>query len=196
MNVSNKIYSLYKKNLFYFWKFYRHKDIIRVYSIRRSGQHAIIYWILNNYNGNYYFSNNVIQNTHVYYGGDFQEVRFRPYKRRYLLIYNIENPLLNYHYGNKVIKENGTGRFNNDINIIIIRTAKNTFSSYYSANWEWDSFFKDNLDYRNFIKLKWLILAKEVLNETNHLDNKIIILYDKWIVDQGLSKKYFKGFRT
>ena len=65
-----------------------------------------------------------------------------------------------------------------ETNIILLRDIINLFASRIKFNKPW---IKSDEKYVNM----WIKYAKECCNETNNLNNKIIIIYNKWLIDKN-----------
>lgn len=167
------------------------KRIFRVLSIRRSGQHGIINWLQHQLPGSTCFYNNAFPNQNVYKSSNNKESKIRPLENEFNIIFNIENVDL------ENINVSGIGKSTAFHDLLIIRDPFNCFASYLNANWPWDTFFKDQSEYRTYIKNRWKEHAKEALSETNYLENKIAINFNSWALDTGYRKGISKrlGFK-
>ncbi|MGK7954882.1 MAG: hypothetical protein AB4063_06410 [Crocosphaera sp.] len=180
---------------------------IKVVSLRRSGTHAIINWILGHYDyeigmaKDVAFFNNVTPKINFYRQlakyhpkklGDDAQGKFR---ERHVLCYNYENACL----------EDVTApyfEFNHDIyfgksqhkyDVLILRDPFNTMASIYQGLIEGKTIYsKVHLKRKNITQL-WIDYAKEFLGETNHLKNKkVLINYNQWIIDKNYRKEISK----
>ena len=183
MNIRGVIHTQFYKHYHAFlykniFKADGHKLVFRVLSIRRSGQHAIMNWIQNQYKGNLAFYNNVQQGKNVFESSDNRETRYRPWINNNALLYNIENPALD-----NSLNESGIGSYDFMRNIIIMRDPFNCFASYYSATWPWGNPFKTNMQSRLYFVGLWKSLAREYLGYNFKLENKLLINYNQWVLD-------------
>ena len=176
---------------------------IRVIGMRRSGNHAIIHWLLANYNNglpvkNHYDTNIkhkatiLTNNIDILFFNNCQispfwsifskltcEIDILNYK---LILHSYEDQLLEHikecSYNQCFDKENDI------INIIIIRDPLNTFASRVQH-------IHNNIQNNTLTKVDeyhinlWCSYVEEALNITNHFKNKIFIYYDKWLIDKN-----------
>lgn len=180
---------------------------MRVVSLRRSGTHAVINWILGHYekeigiDKDIVFFNNLppkinyyryLLNYHPNKLGNDAQGKFRG---RYVLCYNYENACF------KDITD-PFFEFNHDIylgktkkryDILILRDPFNTMASIYKGIMKGNKVYSQvHLNRKNITQL-WIDYAKEFLGETNYLKNqKIIINYNQWIMDKNYRKEISK----
>jgi hypothetical protein len=172
---------------------------LRVMGMRRSGNHAIINWLLANFNNGKevierYKTNCSIINDSTYvpifinsnasivFFNSCVEDPFWGIKSDFdlsnlnLIIHSYEDKLFSY------IEEHSYNKCNNleenIINIIILRDPYNMFASRqkYIDNY-WTKVDLLHID-------MWIAYAEEALNINNNINNKIIILYNKWLTDK------------
>jgi hypothetical protein len=138
-----------------------------IHSIRRSGQHAIIFWIINNLGGfNQKLDTFIYWNdkTKVYYYNDCGDHKY-PYVDSYnYLIRNYEDCWF-YNQNKPIII------IRDFINLLASRIKKNTFN---------------NLDIDSLITL-WKCHAKMILKK-----KAIGIIYNRWLIDQKYRNKISK----
>ncbi len=193
-----------KKKINRFGNIINQKEI-RFVGLKRSGNHAVINWILDQQKGNLLFINDVSK-------GDIN-----PYSRNNMginkycpaadvrndddckdcFLYSYEDKYLSDIFTQKFERNHDkwAGKSENRYDIVVLRDAFNFFASRFSL-WYRDLrhpehpvskiCVKKNGD---FVKIKkmWKIYAKEYLCETNHLKhNKIVVNYNLWFA----SKKY------
>lgn len=198
-------YYIFDRYLFYMFDIYRKlqkKDAltrivnekeIRIYGLRRSGNHGIIRWLLGHMTDNFIFLNNVKLNINPF------RSRYYDFKESYLwrevlgdftdkkcLVYSYEDhdlSRINHKFINKW-KALHTGLSKEVYDILILRDPFNMYASRMKGYQEHD--FMTVKSKKNVLEL-WLDYAKEYLGETSYLVNKkIVINYNRWFVD----KKY------
>lgn len=188
---------------------------IRVYGLRRSGNHAIIKWIQEQYSGHITcFLNNVVHgsdpyinfNQSVLTGIDEQiEIEtLRKIKKR-LLIYSYEDS--NYHKMQNTdflssvfrpdFEENRIsylGISQHQFDVAIIRDPFNSFASRLTM-------FQENRSGGSvtdmpLISNNWKIMAKEVINLTKDpKEGKLVINYNRWVTDQNYRENLSKQLK-
>lgn len=178
----------------------------RVLGMRRSGNHAIINWLLSNYN-------NGICITETYQDESSEKDAYVPIftNNKNILFFNscVEDPFWNikdciefenyslilHSYEDKqfeyILEHSYNNCFNDEkdiTNIIILRDPFNTFASRFKYE-NSDLFTKVDEFHVNL----WIEYAEEALNITNYFDNKLIILYNEWLTNKNyrddISKK-------
>jgi len=162
---------------------------------RRSGHHAIIEWFSNQLNNDTYFLND---NDHAW-GRPIRFPKINNGNLEYLnneyktdkigigtkdLIYNYEDRLLSQFNTPEFIEELKT----NNANIIILRDPFNLLASRMK---HWVEYQPQLL--QNGINL-WVEYAQEILEETNLIPNKHIIIYNKWFTDRDYRKSITSNF--
>jgi len=178
-------YIKYKSKIFYNYLGYkilkniRSKNVIRVISVRRSGQHAIINWIQNQTIGNVCFYNNVRRDRGIYTSSDNKETRLRLNSGKFTLIYNVENARI------PPPENPGAGEYEIWMNVLILRDPLNCFASYLNADWPWDKRFKESSKHRKKVVSLWKAHAREFVCETNYLENKIPVNYNDWVANEN-----------
>jgi hypothetical protein len=174
------------------------KRSIAVFSMKRSGQHAIIDWILSGYSNSYLFLNDVRMNSDPFLSTNglipFKSNRIYHYfpssivrkcLPRKLLVYNFEDPDLEQIYNlNKNI-----GKSERHDNILILRDIFNCFASRRKGL----SRYIDESRTSFLIKELWKVHANEYLGATNYLGNDCIkISYNDFIFSNNYREKCSK----
>lgn len=177
--IKKNLRKYYHRRIYNMIKSSSSKNVMRILSIRRSGQHAIINWLQNQISGTIYFHNNVYPERELFASIN-NKAKLRFFQKGMLLMYNIENPQL------EKIEVLGEGKYVGKKSILIIRDPYNCFASYLNANWEWNTDFRDKKEFRNHIKSLWKTHAREALHDTSLINNKCVISYNKW----ASSKEY------
>lgn len=181
-------YIKYKTKIFYNYMGYRilknahTKKVIRIVSVRRSGQHAIINWLQGQLSGSVCFYNNVRSDRGIFTSSDNKETRLRLNLKKFTLIYNVENSPI------PPAKNRGVGKHEKWVDVLILRDPLNCFASYLNANWPWDKRFKESKEHRKSIVTLWKSHAREFLCETNQLTNKVLINYNEWVSNENYRK--------
>jgi len=145
-------------------------NTIDIYTLCRSGNHAIIFWILENLGGinkkihNCCYWNDV---TKIFFYNNCNHIKYNIVKQYNYLIRSYEDI-----YNNKT---------NNNIKVIIIRDFLNLLASRikkYGVNLGLNSSYIQNY---NVLKEMWKNHCKEITT-----NNKVIgILYNKWLLDKN-----------
>lgn len=161
-------------------------EIYIIYSMQRSGHHAIIFWLLENMGGfNRNMNTNVYwnENKAIYYYNDCNHVPYilsNTYKK---LILSFEDIDLSNNYYNYIHNQKKLNLIPNDGDkkIIIIRDFYNMLASRYkkfSPNYGFNKYYLLDID---DIILLWKHEAREILENKNIIG----ILYNKWIIDKN-----------
>lgn len=154
------------------------KNEYRVFGLRRTGNHAIINWILKQGGENGFFANdqeldkpfnlslpNGELDTLVH---SYEEQRFSP---TYL-------KLNDFYLNQQEVK------VENRYNILILRDPFNLMASRiksgYTTTWRTPRLNQVDL---------WVLYAKEFTGETNLLPNKVCINYNRWVLDKAYRKE-------
>ena len=148
---------------------------IRVSGLRRSGNHAIINWIVQQHNNEYIFINNVQPYQDPF---DFTKQKKR---NTSLFVYSYEDVPVSYIYNPKYMNDKKCRYdiIHQDIyNVLIIRNPLNLFASRLKS----DKIGVGSKIYND--KDLWIMYAQEYLGFTNFINSdKILINYDKWFID-------------
>ena len=219
---------------------YRNDLEIRIFGMRRCGNHAIVNWIAAQSPSLVHFFNNVSKNgwspfltktgrgtrkgtklENIWYRhGKYKEEKPEKLKK----VVEMKKEVLMYSFEDLDItelllkelpfnREKVVGKSKKKIDILIIRNIFNLFASrlkfqergniidigkerkifkYFKKyeNWGKDAKEIDARDYKRVDKLMKVFLShvKEATGETNILENKIIILFDKWFIDKEYRK--------
>lgn len=174
---------------------------IRIFALRRSGQHAIINWIryqargrhcllnecqpntnpfLTCNRGNSLIATPIVEHSCLYWD---QEIAGKLSKKG-VLLYNYEDCCLE-----DVLTEHFTehrrqwlGESLRTFDVLILRDPFNLFAS--KLRWAYGTQYKPTLDsFPELVEL-WKAYAKEFIGETNYLSNKLTISYNKWFTDK------------
>ena len=158
------------------------KKEIRVVGLRRTGNHAIINWIVNQQKGKKLFINDTPTLASPYRNN------YQPPDDGYLdtLIYSHEDRRLNY-VGNPYFEKRHdtfVGKSKKRFDVLILRDPFNLFASRYHSD--------RTRVYANSLSVPdmWIMYAREYLGITNFLKhNKVLINYNKWCTDFLYRKK-------
>lgn len=179
---------------------------IRVMGLRRSGNHAIINWILANYNnGNSVdsvFNNNLHYrsliftniNKDIYFFNGCLDDPYRSIKnminfeKTNLLLHSYEDQSFSYIINNSLNKY--VHQEDDIVNIIVLRDPVNMCASRYK-HVDHSVHTQVNEYYINL----WISYAEEALNITNNMKNKIVILYNKWVTDKDYRNEIAKKMK-
>ena len=171
---------------------------IRVAGMRRSGNHAIINWLVSHYNDSVCFLNNCeIGNPLVNYGKDsldkfngnslfdFEKEGQGDFRKKDCLIYSYEDKLLEdiftEHFNDNHNKWLGKSKYRYDV--LILRDPFNMFAS---RLFRWsrtkEFIFRSKKD-----SALWKSYAREYLGRTSLLShNKIVINYNRWLITKNI----------
>lgn len=165
------------------------KKEVRIFGLRRSGNHGIINWIVRQSSGRVVFLNNAKINMNPFRSRyiDFKEPHIRREawgnlsKKDLLIIsyedYSLSN-LYQKRYQNKVLE---TGLSKNIFNVIILRDPFNMYASRLKGESVGKISFHKKAKYALDL---WLAYAKEYVGETSYLSSrKITISYNQWCTD-------------
>lgn len=169
---------------------------IRIIGMRRSGNHAIINWLASNFNnGNpvdtFYnksmglrlpvFTNN---ERDIFFINGCKEDPYwdtpelKKSQSFKLMIHSYEDRDFSYilHYSYNKLSNSE----DNILNIIIMRDPLNLFASrqQHPESNRWLIVDEDHINL-------WVKYAEEALNITNNIQNKLVILYNKWLTDKN-----------
>ena len=179
------------ENCFFFSKWKKSRSFF-VHGLKRSGNHAVINWLMGHNSFNFY--NNVIP-VGAILCGTFKQPEPVPYKtwiqeqngelgsKKKLNIVSFEDNHL----------DNGrfTDRPENLINIIILRSPENLFSSRIkkAGKIEHPCYPDHKNEYMNKVIEMWKEHARECLGQTNVLENSVCVLYDLWYTNEAYRKE-------
>ena len=152
---------------------------IRVAGLRRSGNHAIINWIIHQLHDNCLFVNKIAPYKLPY---DRTKDKNTVYDN---LLYSYEDVHLSYIFNKKFekLRNKATYRARRRYNILILRNPFNLFASRTKSDKTGiGSVFFSAQDL-------WKAYANEYLSNTTHIiKDKVIINYDSWYKDQSYRK--------
>lgn len=152
---------------------------IKIVGLRRSGNHAIIHWIINQHQSDYIFENKIkpFDLPSMYKGEKKDKVS--------LSIYSYEDVHLSYVFSNcmKKVKERNNIQIKKQINVLILRNPFNLFASRVKSG-------KEGIGSISFSAQDlWIAYAKEFLGITHYMGkNKVVINYDLWFEDTEYRK--------
>lgn len=171
------------------------QKFILVHGMKRSGNHAIVNWIMSQYN--FAFFNNIIPITPILYN---QKTFPKPKSFSFWIFKKAISKNIKLVYPNRAyiasLEDHELyvrpfkGLPKNFTNLLIIREPYNMFSSRirrasYVDKPIYAKQMNDNM--RKIIEL-WKSHAREFLGETNLLCNKVCIFFDRWFIDQEYRK--------
>jgi len=168
---------------------------IRVVGMQRSGNHPIIDWImsmcdepscyLNFVKEKNPFTSCVPQETTLK-GMSFSDIELINKK---CLVYSFEDEFLR----NLPKRYKGIGKSKKMFNILVLRDPYNLFASRLKRRNNRIKF--DNEKQKRLIINMWKEHAKEFLNESGYLNNKISINFNKWFLDEKYRKEIAKKMK-
>lgn len=167
------------------------KKMIQFCGIQRSGNHAVINWIIGQESSKTCFINGVFPGEnpwHKNWGISYPNYPYWP-KTRDLAGAFVSKDLVICSYENRELKKIAKDRkllpkyFGNsteNYSVIIIRDPYNTFASWLQKNWQLTT---------EIIQL-WKDYAYEYLGKTNYLKGKkIFVSFNQWFLDSNYRKK-------
>ena len=162
----------------------------KVLGLRRTGNHAIINWILSQAKGIVSFANDLtlMQRPET---ANLRETRLNRLGGKKYICHSYED-----FFVHEVFDENVTfhddyfGKSSKVFNILILRDPYNLFASQlYWKKWRGEK-FRNDPEHRKLLVEQWKCIAREFLNETNFIkENKVCINYNLWVT----SRDYRKG---
>lgn len=212
---------------------YRNEYEFRVFSIKRSGNHAIISWLASLFNEPVYYFNQCdldpfrtqspppkihddiqyifkdVNNMFRWNEGDIQSIRELNKK---CLIHSYENKEIDIFQdciNNNIDRNYITGNSKNKFDIIILRDFHNFVASTISIRYNdvlsshinkfmpenKEKWLKDSskiwtVGYERALRRVelWKNYAKEFIGQTNYLENRLSISFNKWFVDETYRK--------
>jgi hypothetical protein len=197
---------LFDRHIYFAHEKYRHffkaEDIeepvndveIRMFGLRRSGNHAIANWILEQAQGNSVFLNNVKlnKNPFIYRYVDYPDKKLKreiwgDFSHKSCLMYSFEDVDLRAidkkYYKEK--KQWHTGRSKKQFDVLVLRDPFNMYASRLKGLGFPDT-SKSDLD----ILTLWCQYAAEFLDETDHLPaKKIPVSYNEWCRNKDYRKR-------
>lgn len=178
---------------------------LRIFAPRRSGHHAIINWIMVQKKGQHYLLNNC-KRGNPYYTCIKQDslIPFRTalsrklfwvterrgiHAKKDMLIYNFENA-----DPEKIINSNTPEQWRHYVgpskekyNVLILRDPFNLFAS--KLRWARGKKFTPKLDdAQQWVDL-WIKYAREFVNESDLVPQKVCISYNKWFSDKAYRRE-------
>lgn len=140
-------------------------QLIRIFGMRRSGNHAIIYWLRQHESDNHFFNDvNVPFNAYSV----IKRLRMSlPYNKKLTLV-SWENKPIDAEIYLKNID------FTHQKTILIMRDPFNWLASYFQKRW----------GVNNQLMTLYMDHLIEYIGETNRLGDKVTINYNRWFVDK------------
>lgn len=157
--------------------------IIKTTALMRSGHHAVMEGIYHHIPKDKIFINNCDKNN-VYHWYKINDGKPLYKEKKLSQKINNKNIILNFEHKSVNSYKSLISNWYNlkeDFNILIIRDPFNWLASCMSKS----DVFNNNIPLS--IEL-WVNHAKECLNITNKLPNKVVVLYNKWIIDEEYRK--------
>jgi len=161
--------------------------------IKRSGNHAISNWLYPMLDKYLHINDMKLKNMKNYnkflnkrYITNKSNIKFKNYNFTYFS--KDSNLLISFEdqYLDKLA--NSINEFNNSKSVILlIRNPFNMLASIYKLSF--NSLFENYKNRLHFFKSLWKSYAKEFLGITNFFNNKILILYDKWVQNDMYRKE-------
>jgi hypothetical protein len=154
--------------------------------MKRGGQHAVINWIESGIEGSKLFLNDVTLNHDPFltfndlngYRSNRLLINASPgimgrLCRKDLLIYNFEDPMIDqiYEYGRDI------GKSDQEFNVLILRDAYNLFASRLAGL----GIFMKESRVSPVLKEIWKSHAREFINDTSFIANKVCVSYNSFI---------------
>lgn len=162
-----------------------HCNDIQFYGIKRSGNHAIISWILGHFENSIHYNDcTVDKNSNIFY--KTCEEPQTPQSNNFRKLVSFEDNLQS---NNSTIKYIGDLLPSSKLRIIIIRDPYNTYAS--------------RIKLSEKLKIKsiswcnpeiWIDIAKEFLGITNYLNASLKINYNMWFKNKNYRKELSKNF--
>lgn len=164
------------------------------FSLKRSGNHAIILWLMKNLEGKKVFFNNINNEKEINafdVEKDFKRTNLYKIDDNQNVFCSCEDYKFDGDIKNKKILEDINKLSCRKYKILILRDPYNQYSSILKSN-------NDNfiLDKNKFVKI-WKLYAKEYLNELNYLSKfdgeKVIINYNRWFLNEKYGEDIIKN---
>ena len=172
------------------------KHELRVLGLCRSGNHAIVNWIIAQCPGRVLFYNDLSV------GVPFQKHPINLIKEAQnseseirWFIHSYEDVYIKESLGNKALREkldSSVGKSAARHQILILRNPWNLIASRLVWKLKKGAEFRENLEHRKRVVGIWKEHAKEYLNDTCELKNKVVISFDHWCSDSA----YRQGIAT
>ena len=166
-----------------------------VHGMKRSGNHAIINWIMSG--GNFYFINNVapvareLENSGSYTFPVNTDDLMRKHSFRKVVRTGLKPASTIFSFEDWPISEKLLDRQASFKNILILRNAENLFASRIKKAFQVDHIPYPNR-YNNVMKRSisiWEEHAAEFLSDTTFLNNCTCIYFDRWLTDNNYRRK-------
>jgi hypothetical protein len=164
--------------------------VYRIASLKRMGNNAIMYWLLDQYKGRTVYLNEVAPLSRPYLA-----YRCKPFQEQWDLeafFYRNEDwplNLLTSRFNDRLFDHPGV-RYQSKADILILRDPFNHLASRFKAG-----FFKTKSSVYSCADL-WLLLAREYVGRTNFCNNKILLNYNYWMSDIEYRKSISRMFDT
>lgn len=170
---------------------------IRVFALRRSGHHAIMDWIMNQFTGRYCFLNDCqgfgnpfekcrptnsriasrfVMHNHLFWDREKSGML----SKKGLLLYNYEDrPFHEIIHGEfEKNREKWLGRSEKKHDVLVLRDPFNLLAS--KLRWAYGVKYRPSMESLPVTVQIWKEQAREFLGETGYLSNKILINYNSW----------------
>jgi len=170
-----------------------------VVAMRRSGHHAIVNWIMDNFSGSKCFINDAKLNTNPYKTGSTrtsiwnhfhqQQEAAGDHQPKDLLMYNYEDQDLSQVPGKQFTKNHDqwVGKSKTYNSLIVLRDPYNLIAS--KLRWYRGEKWKPSKQELDQTPVLWKMYAKEFLSQTSYLKNKICINYNNWFSSRDYKKQ-------
>lgn len=169
---------------------------IQIFAMKRSGQHAIIQWLIDQHDGALYFRNNILNsgrtNQRIIYRNVPEEDRIEDQQGNFCdkqcFMFNVEDPKLG--KVQKQLKKHDElpwGESKKIFKVLIVRDAYNLFASRLLKGRQ---IKKMKLFFGKDAALQWMQHIDEYSGETCHLGNDLIkINFNRWFIDKQYRKR-------
>ena len=177
------------RTAFFHWiKSTRNKSLYTFAGVRRSGNHAIIHWMMRNMSGCTSFCNDVWLN---------QDPSKATLKKMKLGINSRRNVIISYEdrlpdFSDSLYNSDHVGHISNQYHIIILRDQFNLFASRMSWKYKQGTCFKKNVNYRKKIIDIWKSHALQFLEWEQGSESSAIVRvpinFNEWYVNKHYRK--------
>jgi len=176
----------------------RNKTEYKIFGVRRSGMHALIYWIAKHYDEQVWFANDLASFSRPRRYRKELDITYEPEeyispldisdfwdKEKNVLLSSYED--MGFEGMDWESNRAAVGGSDSFYSLLVIRDPFNLFASQYRLGFR--------LGGRS--RALWKHHAREALGETSHLKNKIVVNYNKWFAEEpyrrGLEKQMSLG---
>ena len=202
LNNAPVVKTLHYKALFAYHRHYTRvvkrdesKKEIKLIGLRRSGNHALINWILNQHFGLVNFCNDLLPGQppeealtkETRFNHKRTDVFENPsYPEQKCLVYSYEDQPLEQVFGEEATANRNAQVGGSAIAFegLIVRDPFNQLASWMVWDGNAGQKFRGNAEYRKFIIERWKSYAREALGETQFLKrNKTVLNYNHWVTN-------------